>query len=59
MLKNYTLKNGMFRIGLYGSAPHPPGFCCSKILNEMKTKRGIGLICFRADNYTDVIQNFQ
>ena len=24
MLKNDTLKNGTFRIGLYGSAPPPP-----------------------------------
>ena len=25
----------------------------------MKTKRGIGIIFFRADNYIDVVENFQ
>ena len=34
-------------------------FCCTKDLYEMKTKRGIGIIFFRMENYTDVIKNFQ
>ena len=58
MLKNDILKNGTSRVGLYGSAL-PPGLRCTKGLYEMKTKRGIGFICFRDDNHTDIIQNFQ
>ena len=33
MLKNDTLKNGTSRIGLYGSAPPPPGINHSKMQN--------------------------
>ena len=59
MLKNDILKNGTSLVGLYGSAPPPPGFRCTKGLYEMRTKRGIGFICFRDDNHTDIVQNFQ
>ena len=33
-------------------------FAVSKACTRRKTKRGIGIIYFRADNYTDVIKNF-
>ena len=34
-------------------------FAVPRACTRLKTKRGIGTICFRAENYTDVIENFQ
>ena len=34
-------------------------FCCTKGKSVQDEKRGIGIIFFRTENYTDVIENFQ
>ena len=34
-------------------------FAVPKVCTRSKTKRGIGIILFRADNYTDIMENFQ
>ena len=40
MLKNDTLKNGMSRIGLYGSAPHPGYTISLYVLLFFKSLKG-------------------
>ena len=53
MLKNYTLKNGTFRIGLYGSAP--PGSCIAVLNSKMKLSHKVHKLKSSAADDIDII----
>ena len=48
-------KTQLFYLGIKLMKPSPVPRACTR----WKTKRGIGIIFFRTENYTDVVENFQ